>query len=1287
MSSVQFLGLASGTDWNSIISQLVSVERKPVDSMIKQRSKLLFNQAVMNNVNTQLTAFNNKLSTMRYESTFLSRQVTSSNPGRVSATADAGAAIGTHNVQVNRLASASRASSGLDGALYSKVANLSTTQTMGIASLTPFGSFQPTRALDSTLIKDTLQAGRGGAGITAGDTITISGNLKDGTAVSGTFTFAGDETDTLTRLGTTIAQVFHGEIAASVGSNGELTFIETDPTVAGDITFNTTTPPLALQFHDNDYSGSTLAFSNGSITAGAGATTRRLVNSATFTTGGLIELNSATDLASLDQVASGALNNGDIIRITGTEAGGAAITSTDFTYTGLAGGQTISDLLTAIDGAFITGTASYQNGKIVLTGTASGTSSLSLNLQFVDSGAATEFELGQFTVAETGRSAAAQMVTTGGFTVEGKGEHLLSSSAGRAGLLVGGTSIGDPSNTLKSHLVTEFDMFTIDVDGAGGALDPVTITGLSEYSTVQDLVDAINAQVPSVTATLVPNGASYLLNISANRGGQDIRIYDVAGGIMDRLIKNGATDLDTATNDGVWTYNATTSTSHTTIVDWFTPDNGGPLQRKVWTGAEGGSISALIGGVAINGTGGAIRPGVALIKTSDSAELNTQLEMHTYQVGSANIAQSPAQHIPALDPTVVLADAGFAITPQNSDVSPLSHTNGFFTINGVQIQVGDVNSTTIYDVLGAINASTAGVTAYFDSANARFYLRANDPGSTGISLGGGGDTSNFLRIAGLDTTSGGVQLTGQAKGTVSTTLPMAQAGFTTTPTSGVFTINGTHIAFDAGVDSLTDLITKINNSGAGVTASYDTTADLFTLTQKLTASTSAFRITLGDPADTSNFLEAVSLTADTNLTSQIGTVRQTAQFSVDGVNYTRNSNSVDDVLEKVKLSLNALTDGAESITLSADAERMKTSILDFVVEYNKTMELLNATPLSAAERKKTAVLTEEDAASMTTAEIEEYLTTRESLLMRQFVAGDSSLRQIMRRIQNLVTGPVENGGQFASLSQLGLTTGQVGAGVDAAKASKGRLFAATSDKDTLSQYLEADSDLQQAITAGGDDLFKLFASMLTSTYNHTGTLDLSGGISVGSNLRFSISDGSNSANVSFNPGTYSQSVVLNAINTQLNSAGMGSSVLAFYDSQSRLTLRSSSTETKSFLQLLDLSTGADSLIDTLGLQQGIFFGPDPEVSGGVALRTRQYISGITGIGGIVLERIKQGGSFDRQIQSYDETITRMEDDASEYEQSLRDKFARLETALSQLQNQSAAVEKAIEQMSSNSSSK
>lgn len=1277
MGNISFLGLSSGTDWNSVIEQLVQIERRPIDKLSEQRARLAFEQSVMGRVNTQLGALSTQLSNLRFESTFLSRLVESSSPARLSATAEAGAPTGTHIIEVQRLAQAARAASGLDGELFSKVANLSPTQTMGIASLTPFGDFQPTRALATTLIKDTIQAGRNGAAITAGDSISISGQLKDGSAVSGSFTFSGGASDTLQRLATTIAQVFHGEIAASVGSNGELTFIETDPSVAGDVGLNMTLPPIALSFNDNDYSGSTLAFGYGNNVAGAGATTRRLVNSVTFTTAGAIELNPAADLALLDQVSSGSLNVGDKIRIAGTEANGTAISTVDFTYTGAAGGQSIADLLTAITGAYASANATYENGKIVLTGTSSGASSLSLQLSFIDTGAATGFELGSLTVAESGRAARAQMVTTGSFTVEGGGEHLLRSTDGRAGRLRGNTTLLDPSNSLSSYGVTEFDLLTIDVDAAGGGLGPRTITGLSEYSTLQDLIDAVNGQVPAVTAQLSASSGTYRLELIANDGGRDIRAYDVAGGILDKLFSAGATDVDSSSNNGTTTFSATTVNTDFTMVDWFTPANGGPAQRRVVTGAEGGPVVDLIGGVAINGNAGSFLRGVATVTTADSAELNTRQQTRSYLFGSASIAASPPQGIPFINTTAPLAEAGFATTPENSSDNPLFHTDGFFTVNGVRVTVGDVTTTSLDQVLAAINSSGAGVTAFFDSAASRIVMRSNAFGPQAIALGGGGDTSNFLQIAGLLPAGGGVFILGQEKGGLDTALPLAQAGFTQPVSSGVFTINGTRISVDAGVDSLADLLRKITNSGAGVTAAYDAVADNIILTQKLDSSSTSPYISVGDAADTSNFLEAAGLTADTTSARQIGSARQTALFTVDGMSYERSSNTVADVLEKVKITLNSVTAGPETLTISGDTQRTEDAIVDFLSTYNATMELLNAKPLTREERQLTAELTDEKANSMTVDEINAYLVRRQDLQTRDFVSSDNSIRQLTRQIQNLIGGPVINSGSFQSLSQLGLSTSQLGGGAEAASASLGRLLVPTSDKETLRQFVQSNSDLQAAIANQSSDLYELFAGLLDSRFTHTGTRSLAAGFSVSSGLRFQIGDGKSSVTVQFAAGTYSQSSILNRVNQALSSGGLAGSVLAFYDALNQLNIRSASSTTQARLSLLDLSSGGDSLLGLTGLTPGLFFGPDPAVAGGVARRTREALLSSTGVGGTVFERIKENGSFDRQITAYDKQLARMERSVSAYEARLRSKFARLETTLSQLQAQSAKLTSAI----------
>lgn len=89
-----------------------------------------------------------------------------------------------------------------------------------------------------------------------------------------------------------------------------------------------------------------------------------------------------------------------------------------------------------------------------------------------------------------------------------------------------------------------------------------------------------------------------------------------------------------------------------------------------------------------------------------------------------------------------------------------------------------------------------------------------------------------------------------------------------TVTAGYFTVNGVQISVDPTVDTLNAVVSRINGSGAGVTASYDATTDTLVLT-------SANPIALGSPNDTSNFLQVAGLAGSSQ--------------TFDGTNYVRRS--------------------------------------------------------------------------------------------------------------------------------------------------------------------------------------------------------------------------------------------------------------------------------------------------------------------------------------------------------------------------------------------------------------
>ncbi|MGQ9519147.1 MAG: flagellar filament capping protein FliD [Candidatus Fervidibacter sp.] len=136
-----------------------------------------------------------------------------------------------------------------------------------------------------------------------------------------------------------------------------------------------------------------------------------------------------------------------------------------------------------------------------------------------------------------------------------------------------------------------------------------------------------------------------------------------------------------------------------------------------------------------------------------------------------------------------------------------------------------------------------------------------------------------------------------------------------TVAAGTFTVNGVQISVDPTVDTLNDIISLINSSGAGVTASYDADSDTLVLT-------SSNPIALGSPNDTSNFLQVTGLLGSTQ--------------TFNGTNYTRQSTAHlgrlrgDVPLQNENLHV-ALTQMAGSFTING-----------VTVTYDATVDSLNA---------------------------------------------------------------------------------------------------------------------------------------------------------------------------------------------------------------------------------------------------------------------------------------------------------------------------------------------------------
>lgn len=194
-----------------------------------------------------------------------------------------------------------------------------------------------------------------------------------------------------------------------------------------------------------------------------------------------------------------------------------------------------------------------------------------------------------------------------------------------------------------------------------------------------------------------------------------------------------------------------------------------------------------------------------------------------------------------------------------------------------------------------------------------------------------------------------------------------------------FSINGTEFTME-GTESISDLMNKINDSDAGVTMSYNSMSNTFTLVSNSTGS--GFDI---DIQDNDGLFSALGFNA-----GAVKTDGQNAVVSVDGIVTERSSNSFSfdgltltlhdvtgdytvgtDAAGKTTMTANGAVKAA-TISTESNTEKIYNSIVDFVNGYNELIDELNDMIHEEATYKKYAPLTEEQEDEMSEKEIEKW---------------------------------------------------------------------------------------------------------------------------------------------------------------------------------------------------------------------------------------------------------------------------------------------------------------------------
>ncbi|WP_017756423.1 flagellar hook-associated protein 2 [Calidifontibacillus oryziterrae] len=109
MNGIRFSGLASGMDTDSIVKQLMQVERLPLDRFKQEKKILEWQRDDYRTLNKEMEQFRTYLfDKMLKKNTFVPKNVESSNSTIVSATANSNAPDMTSSIQVTKLATSSR---------------------------------------------------------------------------------------------------------------------------------------------------------------------------------------------------------------------------------------------------------------------------------------------------------------------------------------------------------------------------------------------------------------------------------------------------------------------------------------------------------------------------------------------------------------------------------------------------------------------------------------------------------------------------------------------------------------------------------------------------------------------------------------------------------------------------------------------------------------------------------------------------------------------------------------------------------------------------------------------------------------------------------------------------------------------------------------------------------------------------------------------------------------------------------------------------------------------------
>lgn len=400
--------------------------------------------------------------------------------------------------------------------------------------------------------------------------------------------------------------------------------------------------------------------------------------------------------------------------------------------------------------------------------------------------------------------------------------------------------------------------------------------------------------------------------------------------------------------------------------------------------------------------------------------------------------------------------------------------DGLGAVIGTSTAGTDMPSLTT--IINNINGAAIGVTA---SVQNDAWARPNllqIAGAAPVQLGSAADTSNFLQAASLlASPTGNTRISQRGLGGLDIAANLSSARISTalTQSTGTFKVNGVEFSYDAAVDSISNMISRVNSSTAGVTASYDPFADSLTLANNQTGT-----VTVGIQDVTGNFLAAMGVTGATQ------TVGVNAAYSING-GPTRYSatNVIDDAVSGVSITVRDTTTQAVKVDISVQTQNVVDAVTQFVSAFNDATKVM-------------ADLTKYDSTGKTANGV---------------LFGDGAVRMIQTNLRSPVTSAVPGlASGIRTMSDIGVSFGAVGAAVgstDTLQFDAQKLIAALKTQPEAVASLFTAFSPTATLSAGGTGSIASISGTPTQA-TRTGTYSIASSITGALTATFTANDGS-----------------------------------------------------------------------------------------------------------------------------------------------------------------------------------